>query len=219
MIDDRAIATAFLLSLRSGSRPDQDLQHSIAHFPTIDMVRDELMLTDIPHIMRAGGTDPNDDGGVFFALLTPFAERAEVERYLVSQWTAADGFLRKNNILWPLLEVGDLPLKLHREAFVFVSTHFESFIQNCLGWWGPRDTFLPIVRKRIDCKDTPHTKYWVYLCVAMGSSDRAGLAGLLNEMTTSPWGINSVVAKTLLETLRHGPGNNGHKSHSVVKSI
>ena len=195
--DSRRDAADFLRQLRAGKGLSEEIQSRIARFPTIDLIRGDLQESDVLEIMKAAGTDPVASGGAAFALLTTFAEHHRVSEYLISQWTNATSFPRRNNILWPLLEIHSLPNWYHVEGFAFVNGHLDEFVENCFPWWGSRHSLLDTVRKRMDYKWTPKTKHWIYLCVAMGSDDRDGLLHLLEEAARSPWGISASVGRSL----------------------
>lgn len=195
--DPRRDAGEFLRQLRLGKGVSEGIQTRVAKFPTIDLVRSKLKKLDLSEIMKVAGTEPAASGGVAFALLTPFAEYDLVSEYLIMQWINATSFLRRDNILWPLLEIQSLPDQYHKEGFAFINGHLDEFVENCLPWWGTRHRLLDTVRKRMDYKKTPKTKHWIYLCVAMGSDNHDGLLHLLEEAARSPWGINASVANTL----------------------
>ena len=190
-------AEEFLRCFRSAEGVPVELHRRVARFPTIDLVRGELRKADVPSILRAAGVGPEDGGGVSFALLTPFAEEDVVSAYLIEQWGRATGFLRKNNILWPLLENRSLSNEYHEEGFKFVQAYLKRFTDNCAVWWGPQAELLETIRKRITYPHTPRTKYWIYLCVAMASGDRSRVVALLEEFLDDPHSINAFVAKEL----------------------
>ena len=194
-------AEEFLRQLRLGKGVSEDIQTRVAMFPTIDLVRSQLQDSDVSELMKAAGTDPVASGGVAFALLSPFAENDRVSEFLTTQWMNATSFVRRNNILWPMLEIQSLPDRYHEEGFAFVNEHLNEFVENCFPWWGSRLQILDAVKKRMDYKKTRRTKHWIYLCVAMGSDDRDGLRHLLEETARSPSGISASVANTLRKRL------------------
>lgn len=200
-IDHTADVEGFLQVLRLGNRVPADLENRIAKFPTIDQVRSRLQPADIPLLVRMAGTDPQASGGTAFALLVPFAGADEVARFLTAQWQGARSFIRKNNVMWPLLEIPDLSIDLARECFSFVSDHLDAFVDNCRPWWHSPQAILELAESRMSRPNVKPAKEWIYLCVAMGSPRREELLKLLEKSQLSSVGITAVVARSLRSRL------------------
>jgi hypothetical protein len=187
----------FLSKLRVGEKMPGALHRgNLAKLPVIDAVRERLRESDIDWIIAGWSVDDMDDGGITFALLSRFTTHPKVERFVLEQWSLSTEYSRKQSALWAMVNIPDLPLEKHREAFRFVEENLDRFTAGCRQWWGGPSGRLDTVRWRMGLY--PREKAWLYMCAAMDSDDRNALVGFMNEMANDTAGINAEVAKRLL---------------------
>lgn len=196
------VVDEFLRVMLEGSGIPADLESSIAKFPEIDQVRARLEERDIAQLMRMAGTDVQAGGGTAFTLLVPFVHQDDVARFLLTQWRSARSFIRRNNILWPMLEIPGISDEQALECFAFVEENLDAFVANCQPWWQSTDVVLELAKARMNRPGIKPAKQWVYLCVAMGSPHEAELVSLLRASQLSTTGITRRVADALLARLK-----------------
>lgn len=135
------------------------------------------------------------------SLLRKFRGDASVKQFLRTEWSKATEYERKWALMPRLLDDEHLDLTLHEEMFAFVKDNFPRFLVDSRRWYEGADCVLDGCRSRLNDSSFPLSKSWVYLCCAMGSDDRNGIADLLYEYSSSTHVFTSVVANEMLVRL------------------
>ncbi len=191
----------FLCRLRNRQPIDVALQERIARVESIDGVREKVGPEDVDLILAIASSSEGEEGMLGFALLKPFVAEPKVSQFLQDQWETAQSYLRRKNLVWPLLDIPNLPDATHWAVFSFVEDNLDRFVDDCVPWYGGPSGVLDGVRARLDRLKTPQ-KAWIYLCAALGSDAREGISALLIDYSQNPVGINALVAGRLLERVQ-----------------
>lgn len=195
------IVTQVLDAIR-GKRPiPEDVAVAANKFEHIDKLRAEMRDEDIPYLLEQARSSSVAAANLTLYLLRPFKDEDEVRSLVWSLWSEVTKYKKRLVVMWPLLDYEDLDASIHEEVYQFVREDLPRFIEECNKWFGGPSKVLNYCKERLDDLTFPSTKNWVYLCAAMGSSERDSLIRLLKEYQASKNEFAARVAKDMAEEL------------------
>lgn len=207
------VAEAVLAELRAGNYPSDTQADSLDRRPLIDMLREHILGTDIPWVLRLVTHESPKVAGLACSLARHHMKDSEVQHCFMNQWTKGGPYL-KNRIMWRLLDVSDLPPRWREMFGEFIRLEWRVFGDFNRTFFGPPDNALAQIASRLLDNTFPETKKWIYLyCIP--SVDAA--APLANAVLRLGLTVKDEFAQNLAKDLlqENGPCSTSSGAQSV----
>lgn len=200
-VADHDIVTQVLDAIR-GKRPiPDDVAVAANKYAVIDILRARIRKEDVPYLLGLARSSSTDVAKLALFLLRPFNDEPEVKSFVRSKWCDSTQYAERVALMWPLLDDRELDASIHEEVYQFVRENLPRFIEDCNEWFGGPGEVLNACIARLRAPTFPSTKDSVYLCSAIGSSERDSLILLLQEYQASKNEFTSRVAKDMADEL------------------
>ncbi len=200
-VADHDIVTQVLDAIR-GKRPIPDDVAVVANkYAVIDILRARIRKEDVPYLLELARSSSTAVASLALFLLRRFKDEPEVKSYVRSAWSESSQYAERLALMWPLLDDSELDASIHEEVYQFVRENLPRFIEDCNEWFGGPGEVLNACRARLADPTFPSTKDWVYLCSAIGSSERDSLIRMLQEYEASKNEFAARVAKDMADEL------------------
>lgn len=200
------LANKVLQDLRSGHSLNDDLAKELNLPPAIDSLRPKIKKEDRDMLIALGKSRKRGARGLALALLKTLGKDKKVKDFFREFWKKTRDYNTKHDVMWRLLDYGQLEVELHREIFEFVIRDFDRWVTKAGAWPKGDSNVIPFVKDRLANPHYPKTKAWVYLCLSFASNNKREVGQLLDKYISSGEPIVRELASRLkkekLNTLR-----------------
>lgn len=185
---------------------DDDTAKGLNERPLMDAMRGYILDHDIPALMKMAQANSLKNRALAITLLWKFdTERADVKSFLLEDWQRTISeysydYDRGMPLIWRLLDNAELNVSIHRQIRDFVAENYRRFIDDTSQWYGGPDMVLLTMKKRLSDSEFHRTKDWIYLYVALGSTDREGAKHLIASYMQSK---DALVLEVATELCQH----------------
>lgn len=188
--------------LRAGVALGNDLARALNNRDYVDNLRANATPSDIPGLKRIALEGSIEEGNLAISLLHKFMQVEEVNQFLETQWKSS-AYERRIHLLFRLLDSPRLSSATRNELRGFVKANLSRFIRDTSDWYGGPAQVLAACESRILDPSFPEEKTWVYLWIALASTDKNGVCKLLHSHMESNDPETADSAKECLEAFHH----------------
>lgn len=169
----------FLEALRRGAVPTREEINTFFQIPLVYQLRESLGDDDLQWVWQLARNPEVRTDTV--SLLTGWAQHQEVWEWMLEEWGLVSTYEWKQGLLWVLTENPDFDDKDRRAAASWLVSNLGPYLTTCARWWGTPAERLGRAISSLEHRGRPRKKAFMYLCVAMGASNRNGLRELLTR--------------------------------------
>lgn len=186
------------------NRPNEfseEFAEAVNRQPYIDFLRAKVSENDISYILKIDIDSKPQLRSLIITMLLPVREDKTVKSFFEEAWEKYKDFRTRIALMFRLLDYKDLNSKYRDSIYKFIRDNWEEFIEQEKTWCGGETKVLEFAKLRLKDSRYPPYKAWIYLCIAMGSSDKEGVRKLLKKYTTNNDDFIAKVAQELLGKL------------------
>lgn len=193
------IASKVIEDIRTGKQLSDELALNLDASKYVGHLRSAVEESDVELLLNIVETGSESFGVLALTMLRRFGKTPQVESFLRELWGNETRFRTRVGVVFRLLDLEHLELEMHEELYKFIKRNLRPFVEWLTLWVGGSDMVLPHCLARLKSKDFRASKHWLYLCILLGSSDRAAVTVLLEKYKSSP--DDAFLAKVATEML------------------
>jgi len=178
---------------------DASLVVKLNEAPLIDSLRVAVQKKDVSILLKMADSKNTAISGLALGLLQKYNKLAVVKSFLVNKSGLSKDWQRNLPVMCRRLDDVNVDVSVHEETYKLITDNIRAFLSVSPAWFGGVDKVLSVSKARLVDPKFPRTKDWFYLCMALGSSDRASVKKLLKAYKSNKNKFISRVAKELLQ--------------------
>jgi len=187
--------------LRKKQKIPANLYFEFNKYPIIDNFRKKVKKNDLDLILALLESKAKEELYFGLSISKNLINEQQIKKRIFEIWENSSDYKTKREVMWRILDIPDLPIKIHKEIYEFVKTNWDDWTKDTLAFYGNEDHILEAVIKRSSDRSFPESKHWVYLCLATLSKNRGAAKNFIKKYIESNITINSLVANEMLVNL------------------
>lgn len=195
------LASKVIEDIRQQRCFDDSVADNLNKYPLMDSLREVIQQEDVPILLEMTKSTSTCICNLAISLLRKFDTQADVKLFFLDEWRRSTVYDRRSALMWRLLDDKCLDITIHKDIYSFVCNNINRFVSDCTICFGGDNQVLSACKARLTDSSFPRTKDWIYLCAALGSTERDSVKQLIASYESSKDKFVAMVAKDLSQRL------------------